>query len=176
MKLSILALLLSAGFHDAHEHVLDAALFPSACAEEYAGSSEEDCVAHMVAFAKTHPGSSWLLSHGWRDNLWNPPVAPTRASLDNAFPYRPVAMYSGDGHTVWTNSKGLAKLGLTDESEPPVGGSYDRDEAGHLTGVLREAAGMELWPPFWVRSPQRNLSRSMRHTSTTQCPWYYRCL
>ena len=131
------------GFHDAHEHVLDAALFPSACAEEYAGSSEEDCIAHMVEFAKRRLGSSWLLSHGWRDNLWNPPVAPTRASLDKAFPHRPVALYSGDGHTVWTNSAGLTKLGLTDESEPPVGGSYDRDEAGHLTGVLREAAGME---------------------------------
>ena len=131
------------GFHDAHEHVLDAALFPSDCAEEYAGTSEADCVAHMVAFAQTHDGSSWLLSHGWRDNLWDPPVAPTRASLDKAFPDRPVAMYSGDGHTVWTNSKGLSVLGLSDASEPPAGGSYDRDEAGHLTGVLREAAGME---------------------------------
>jgi predicted amidohydrolase YtcJ len=51
-------------------------------------------------------------------------------------------MYSGDAHTVWTNAAGLRELGLTDESEAPAGGSYDRDEHGHLTGVIREAAGM----------------------------------
>lgn len=136
------------GFHDAHEHVLDAALFPSARAEEYAGTSEADCVAHMVAFAASRPDAgggapAWLLGHGWRDNLWDPPVAPTRASLDAAFPDRPVAMYSGDGHTVWTNTAGLAALGIGEGDEPPAGGSYDRDASGRLTGVLREAAGME---------------------------------
>lgn len=136
------------GFVDAHQHVLDAALFPSEAAEEYAGTSEADCVAHMAAFAAGRderaggraPG--WVLGHGWRDNLWDPPVPPTRASLDEAFPDRPVALYSGDGHTVWTNTRGLAELGIDDASEPPAGGSYDRDASGRLTGVLREAAGM----------------------------------
>ena len=36
------------GFHDAHMHVFHAALFPSELATEYAGESEEDCVAHLV--------------------------------------------------------------------------------------------------------------------------------
>ncbi|MDY4691455.1 MAG: amidohydrolase [Atopobiaceae bacterium] len=132
----------SPGLHDAHEHVFHAALFPSEVACEYAGTSEADCVAHMVEFAATRPQQGWLVSHGWRDNLWDPPVPPTRASLDEAFPDRPVAMYSGDAHTVWVNSCGLAELGITDETEPPRGGSFDRDADGHVTGVLREAAGM----------------------------------
>ena len=131
------------GFHDAHQHVMHAALFPSALATEYAGTCEADCVAHLREWAADKPNDgSWLLTHGWRDALWTTPVAPTRASLDAAFPDRPVAMYSGDAHTVWTNTAGLRALGLTDDSEPPVGGSYDRDEHGHLTGVIREAAGM----------------------------------
>ena len=131
------------GFHDAHQHVMHAALFPSALATEYAGTSEADCVSHLREWASTRPDDgSWLVTHGWRDALWTTPVAPTRASLDAAFPNRPVAMYSGDAHTVWTNSAGLQALGLTDESVPPAGGSYDRDEHGHLTGVIREAAGM----------------------------------
>ena len=131
------------GFHDAHQHVFHAALFPSALACEYAGTSEADCVARLRAWAAKRPDDgSWLVTHGWRDALWTTPVAPTRASLDEAFPHRPVAMYSGDAHTVWTNTAGLKALGLTDESEPPAGGSYDRDEQGHLTGVIREAAGM----------------------------------
>lgn len=131
------------GFHDAHQHVFHAALFPSALATEYAGTSEADCVAHLVAWAANRPNDgSWLVSHGWREALWNPPIVPTRASLDVAFPNRPVAMYSGDAHTLWTNTAGLRALGITDETEPPAGGSFDRDEQGHLTGVIREAAGM----------------------------------
>lgn len=131
------------GFHDAHQHVFHAALFPSALATEYAGTSEADCVAHLAEWAASRPNDgSWLVSHGWREALWNPPIVPTRASLDAAFPDRPVAMYSGDAHTLWTNTRGLEVLGITDETEPPAGGSFDRDADGHLTGVIREAAGM----------------------------------
>lgn len=131
------------GFHDAHQHVFHAALFPSALAVEYAGRSEEDCIAHLRQWASTRPDDgSWLVAHGWRDSLWDPPLAPTRASLDIAFPQRPVAMYSGDAHTLWTNTAGLRALGITEETKPPEGGSFDRDDHGRLTGVIREAAGM----------------------------------
>lgn len=131
------------GFHDAHQHVLHAALFPSDLATEYVGVSEDDCVEQLRCWASARPNDgSWLLSHGWRENLWDVPTVPTRTSLDAVFPDRPVAMYSGDAHTVWTNTAGLQALGITNDSEPPVGGSYDRDEHGRLTGVIREAAGM----------------------------------
>ena len=131
------------GFHDAHQHVFHAALFPSALATEYLGTSEQDCVAHMVAFAQTRPDDgSWLMGHGWRETAWGTLDMPTRYSLDRAFPDRPVAMYSGDAHTLWVNSAGLVRLGITDETEPPAGGSFDRDAEGQLTGILREAAGM----------------------------------
>ena len=133
------------GFHDAHMHAFHAALFPSELATEYAGASEEDCVAHLVEWTigKRDDGS-WLVSHGWRDNLWRPQHAPTRASLDQVFPNRPVAMYSGDAHTLWVNTRGLEELGITRDTEPPEGGSFDRDPVtGELTGVLREAAGMK---------------------------------
>lgn len=131
------------GFHDAHQHVFHAALFPSELATEYAGTSEQDCVDHLARWAATRPNDgSWLVSHGWREAFWTPAVVPTRASLDAAFPDRPVAMYSGDAHTLWTNTAGLQALGITEDTQPPDGGSFDRDADGHLTGVLREAAGM----------------------------------
>lgn len=140
------------GFHDAHQHVFHAALFPSELATEYVGTSGEDCVAHMRAWEQTHPGEGWLVSHGWRENLWDIPRVPTRASLDAAFPHRPVALYSGDAHTLWVNTRGLEALGITDDTEPPAGGSFDRDERGRLTGVLREAAGSQSVPPATARS------------------------
>jgi hypothetical protein len=55
-------------------------------------------------------------------------------------------MYSGDAHTLWLNSCALARLGITEESLPPAGGSYDKDDEGRLTGIVREAAAMELMP------------------------------
>ena len=73
-------------------------------------------------------------------------MLPSKRSLDEAFPTRPVALYSGDAHTLWLNSAALDELGLTRDSVPPAGGSYDRDETGELTGIVREAAAMELMP------------------------------
>lgn len=51
-------------------------------------------------------------------------------------------MYSGDGHTLWLNSRALEALGVTCDSEPPAGGSYDKDANGELTGIAHEAAAM----------------------------------
>lgn len=137
--------LVCAGFHDAHLHFFHSAVYSSPLARMFLGESEADCVARMQQFAAARP-EGWLLAQGWREYRWNPPVLPSKASLDAAFPTRPVAMYSGDAHTLWLNSRAMEQLGLTRESVPPAGGAYDRDEAGELTGIVREAAAMELMP------------------------------
>lgn len=111
----------------------------------FLGKNEADCVARMQAFAAERP-NGWLLAQGWREYRWDPPVLPSKHSLDAAFPTRPVALYSGDAHTLWLNSAALDELGLTRDSVPPAGGSYDRDEQGELTGIVREAAAMALMP------------------------------
>lgn len=137
--------LIMPGFHDAHLHYFHSALYLSPLAERFVGENEADAVARLAPLAARRPADSWLLTQGWRDYLWNPAGMPSRASLDAAYPTRPVAMYSGDAHTLWLNSCALERLGITEESEPPAGGSYDKD-AGRLTGIVREAAAMELMP------------------------------
>ncbi|MFR1168065.1 MAG: amidohydrolase [Adlercreutzia equolifaciens] len=134
------------GFHDAHLHYFHSALYLSPLAERFVGENEADAVARLAPLAARRPAGSWLLTQGWRDYLWNPAGMPSRASLDAVYPDRPVAMYSGDAHTLWLNSCALERLGITEESEPPAGGSYDKDADGHLTGIVREAAAMELMP------------------------------
>lgn len=138
--------LIMAGFHDAHMHVFHSALYLSPLAERFVGDNEADAVARLAPLAARRPEGSWLLTQGWRDYLWSPAGMPSRASLDAAYPTRPVAMYSGDAHTLWLNSCALERLGITEESEPPAGGSYDTDAEGRLTGIVREAAAMELMP------------------------------
>lgn len=133
------------GLHDAHLHAFHTALYDSPLAASFLGASEADCVERMKELAARRP-HGWLLSQGWREYRWNPAKTPSRHSLDAAFPDRPVAMYSGDAHTLWLNSRALAELGVTRESAAPEGGSYDRDEAGELTGIVRETAAMALMP------------------------------
>lgn len=134
------------GFHDAHLHFFHTALGASPYLLMHMGESEAELVARTVEFAAGLPNPAWVVTQGWRDYRWDPPVPPTKRSLDEAFPTRPCVMYSGDGHTLWMNTCALEALGVTRDSVPPQGGSYDRDENGELTGIIREAAAMELLP------------------------------
>lgn len=144
------------GFHDAHLHFFHTALGSSPYMLMEMGKSEADLVAKTRAFAASLPDDAWVITQGWRDYRWDPPVPPTKRSLDEAFPDRPCAMYSGDGHTMWLNSRALELVGITRDSVPPQGGAYDKDQNGELTGIVREAAAMQLLPRMleWI-SPER---------------------
>lgn len=133
------------GFHDSHLHFFHSAVYSSSLATTFLGENEADCVARMQHFAKTRQ-HGWLLAQGWREYRWDPPLMPSKHSLDAAFPTRPVALYSGDAHTLWLNSVAMRELGLHRDSVAPAGGTYDRDAHGELTGIVREAAAMELMP------------------------------
>ena len=150
------------GFHDAHQHVFHTALVDSDLALTCPGTSEADCVEQMRAFADRSEAGRWLIGQGWRQDLWDPAVAPTRASLDAAFPDRPVAMYSGDLHTLWVNTRGLEELDITADTVPPAGGSFERDADGRLTGVLREAAGMVYVAKVFQTLPRDGVMRAYR--------------
>ena len=63
-------------------------------------------------------------------------------------------MHSGDAHTLWVNSKGLEKLGITKDSVPPKGGKYGKDKNGELTGIIYETAGLALTRKFMQFSPE----------------------
>ena len=141
------------GFHDAHLHFFHTAVGSSPFMLMHMGESEAELVARTREFAAGLPAHAWVVTQGWRDYRWDPPVPPTKESLDRAFPDRPCVMYSGDGHTLWMNSRALAELGVTRDSVPPSGGSYDKTSEGELTGIVREAAAMELLPRClaWLR-------------------------
>ena len=150
------------GFHDSHLHFFHSALYSSPLAMRYCGTSEADAVAALEPLAARRPQGSWLLCQGWREAHWNPAVTPSKDSLDAAYPDRPVAMYSGDAHTLWLNTCAMEELGITPESPDPEGGTYDRDEHGQLTGIVREAAAMLLMPRIVAAFSQDELEDAYR--------------
>ena len=154
------------GFHDAHLHFFHSALYASPLADRFVGTSEADCVRRLAPLAARRPTGSWLLAQGWREAVWDVPRMPSKASLDAVYPNQPVALYSGDAHTLWLNSQALAELGLTRAAQPPAGGEYERGADGELTGIVREAAAMELMPRITAAFSDAELLEAYRSFQT----------
>ncbi len=63
-----------------------------------------------------------------------------RAKLDEVSPDRPVILGTFDGHAAILNSAALKLLAIAEDVADPMGGRYERDGVGRLTGVVREYA------------------------------------
>ncbi|MBW6514011.1 MAG: amidohydrolase [Candidatus Syntrophosphaera sp.] len=98
---------------------------------------------------------AWVLGGAWDKNRIDSPQNINAALLDDFFPDVPVALYSKDFHSRWCNSAALRIAGVDESSPDPVGGKYQRDTAGNLTGILYETAS-ELLEQFIV-PPSREM-------------------
>lgn len=132
------------GFHDSHLHFFPSAMDRSPYVVFCEGTCPEDCVEALKQVEDARPADEFMLSYGWYHPLWDDPVLPNKDILDAAYPDRPVCLQSGDSHTLWVNSKGLEKFGITKDSIPPAGGVYQKDENGELTGIIQETAATAL--------------------------------
>ncbi len=146
--------LIMPGFHDAHLHFYLSSLYSSPLvAVSLDDTGEEQCVSRLAPIARRTPRENWLIGAGWRHSLWKQGALPTKRSLDAAYPDRPVAMLSGDCHTLWLNSRGLERLGLAPDSRETQGGGFERFPDGELTGVVHEAAATALCRRVFAFSP-----------------------
>jgi predicted amidohydrolase YtcJ len=94
-----------------------------------------------VAAARRRAGpGEWIEGWGWNQEVWNPPVFPTREDLDVVAPDIPVYLERTDGHAAWVNSKALAIAGITRDTPNPQGGEIIKDEKGEPTGILVDTA------------------------------------
>ncbi|MGW3166241.1 amidohydrolase [Streptomyces sp. NPDC001142] len=101
---------------------------------------DEICEAIEARAAELRPGE-WIaggvIGSTTMDRLAN---VDALARLDRASAGRPVVLKDDTQHNRWVNSAALEAMGVTDDSPGPEGGTYVRDEAGRLTGVLWEQA------------------------------------
>ena len=84
--------LIMPGFVDAHVHYFMGAVSASdhMCTEIAESTSEENCVEMMKSYAAAHPDEKRLLGIGWFPANWNDAPLPSKKSLDEAFPDKPV--------------------------------------------------------------------------------------
>ena len=131
--------LLTAGFDDAHTHVLYGARALD-LVDLFGLETVEAIGTAIRSWAAAHPDRPWVEGRGWFYAPF-PGAMPTRAILDELVPDRPAWLEGYDGHTGWANSRALAAAGIDAGTPDPPFGEIVRDPAtGEPTGALKEAA------------------------------------
>ena len=131
--------LIMPAFIDAHVHYFVGAIAASdhMCDTLSATTSESDCVTMIKKFADEHPDEKRILGIGWFPANWGDAPLPTKKSLDDAIPDRPVYLIAADCHTFWMNTPALEEAGITPDMKPRSG-SIGLLENGELSGLLFE--------------------------------------
>lgn len=132
--------LVMAGFHDSHTHLLMAGMFGTYVNLLNAKSEEEAALMVKEAAEKSEEKEGWVIGFSWYHVFWDNKTLPTKKTLDQYFPDRPVFLVNAEAHGAWVNSKALEISGITKETPNPFGGEIARDEQGEATGFLYESA------------------------------------
>jgi len=96
--------------------------------------------------AGVSPGE-WIGGRNYDPNAMREGRWPTRHELDAVAPLNPVLITIRGGHACVANTRALELAGITRDTPDPEGGVIDRDEAGDLTGVLRDVHDIRAVPP-----------------------------
>lgn len=125
------------GLVDSHLHLLNYAYFLKRVDCET--TAIEECLQRVGQRAGIIPHGSWILGHGWNQNLWIGGFG-SAADLDRQAPANPVYLTAKSLHAAWANSAALKLAGITVNTPDPAGGHILRDESGQPTGILLESA------------------------------------
>lgn len=92
---------------------------------------------------RTHPklgagADAWIEGFGYDESKYPEGRGPTADDLDQVSSTQPVFVRRCDGHSAACNHRALELAGITADTPDPAGGSYGRDSAGSLNGVLIE--------------------------------------
>lgn len=129
------------GIHDVHLHPLEAASENFNFIVDENEENPENYATDIQAAMQQNPGDGWLL--GWGHFLGTSLNAnrPPKEIIDDVAPNRPVAIMEQTSHSIWCNSKALELMGITDETENPIGGIIMREANGEANGILIDNAG-----------------------------------
>ncbi len=131
--------LITAGFDDAHIHVVGGAQ-ELGDVDLFQLESVDAIQRTIAAHASANPDHPWVKGRGWMYVPF-PGGLPTKEQLDAVVPDRPAFMRCYDGHTGWANSAALRLAGIDRDTPDPRDGVIVRDPVtGEATGALKEGA------------------------------------
>ena len=149
-----------AGINDAHNH-LD--IGPADVVRVETRSDDpswsELRSALVTQVSSTPPGT--LLWARFSLDIFND-TRVNRVALDAVSADHPIWLNSDTGHADILNTAALARAGIRDDIQNPMGGRYERDASGRLTGVIREYAALRLDRRFADAIPDAEAKRQLR--------------
>lgn len=143
------------GFNDAHAHPVESGvehLRKVACDSD----SIQKIQAALHQRALQTPPGQWVLGFLYDDGKTPRPI--NRHDLDSVVADHPVLVQHRGGHTAFVNSAALQLANVTDQTPDPPGGRFEHDPAGHLTGLVGDAAAQV----FFTLIPGNNTREDYR--------------
>jgi predicted amidohydrolase YtcJ len=131
------------GINDAHVHLADAGQNKLSVDLTGCNSLAEMLRRIKSAADRAEPGQ-WLLGDGWDHTVWPGQKLPTRKDLDQVAQGHPGLFMRVDRHIAVADSAALAQAGITNSTQNPLGGRFDRGADGELTGIVRETPAVHL--------------------------------
>ncbi|KAI9338359.1 amidohydrolase family-domain-containing protein [Zopfochytrium polystomum] len=131
------------GFVDGHMHLMLMGQFLKAV--DLGKCKNLDGIRSTIrTWAAAHPAAERIVCRGWMHSMTD---GAALASMLEDLDARPIYVSAKDLHSTWCSWAALAELGV-DAATPEVpGGSIARDAGGNPTGLLSEAANINLvWP------------------------------
>ncbi len=137
---------LAPGFVDAHNHPFLSGVVtqdPVHWIAPYVGfPTWKDVTDEFARVDAATPDDDPVFLNGVDRLLQGAPLL-TADVLDRYFPTRPAVVLDNSGHLAYFNSAVIARNGWdTAPPSDPVGGSYSRDDTGHLTGLAFETSAV----------------------------------
>ncbi len=102
-------------------------------------ATEEEAVALAAERAKTVPPGEWIVGRGWDEGAWANRY-PDKELLSQTIPDHPVVLQGLHSFVVWVNQMALDELGISEESEMPVGGEMRLGADGKPNGLFLNRA------------------------------------
>lgn len=136
--------------------------------EEAGVHSISDLVDRLKRRAEETPKGGWVFGYQEDDSKLAEKRHPTRWELDKASTEHPIILSTVGGHFSIANSYAFKQAGVTRETPDPVGGKFDRDNTGEMTGGLHEKA-IDMILPEGTNEPTREIAWEGAKEILTEC-------
>lgn len=128
----------------------------------------KDILDKLSERVKKTPKGAWIFGYQEDDSKLAEKRHPTRWELDEASRDHPISVSTVGGHFSILNSKAYEMAGVTKDIPDPVGGKYDRDAKGDLTGGAHEKA-LNVLIPKGANEPTAEQSYEGAKSILTDC-------
>ncbi len=137
------------GLIDSHGHFMregSTRLMFIDLSEEAGIKSIRDIQETLKEKTKNTPSGEWIFGYQEDDSKLLEKRHPTRWELDEISSAHPIVITTVGGHFWIANSYAFDQANIDKNTPDPVGGKFDRNEEGELTGGLHEEAYLVLRP------------------------------